>query len=102
MNIGGDNATDRLVIQNLRITGASGSASHAGSGITLQPGVLGFLTFDNIAVVENSGHGIDINLFALLNDIIIRNSTLSQNGGSGFRAPASSGDKRSGDRQFAF
>ncbi len=90
LTAGGDNATDRLVIQDLRIKGASGSSSHAGSGITLQIGVFGYLTFDNIAVVENSGHGIGINLFAPLNDIVILDSTLSQNGGSGFRAPASS------------
>jgi uncharacterized repeat protein (TIGR01451 family) len=89
MNAGGDNSGSRFVFQNLRVTGATGSASHAGSGITLQPGVLGFITFDNVSVVGNSGNGIDIDLFALLNDIIIRNSNLSQNGGSGFRAPAS-------------
>lgn len=90
LTAGGDDPTDRLVIQDLRVTGASGSSSHAGSGITLQPLVQGYLTFENVTVVENSGNGIDIDLFALLTDIVIRNSTLSQNGGSGFRAPASS------------
>jgi hypothetical protein len=90
MTAGGDNSTDRFVIQNVRVTGASGSASHAGSGITLQPGVLGYLTLDNVSVVQNSENGIDIDLFVLLDDIVIRNSSLSQNGGSGFRAPASS------------
>ena len=89
LTVGGDNATDRLVIQSVRVRGASSSSSiHAGSGITLEPGVLGYLTFDHITVLENTANGIDIDLTTLLRDIVVRDSTFTKNAGTGFRAPA--------------
>jgi hypothetical protein len=87
---GGTDAVNRAVLKDLRVKGADGGAGNAGSGIALRTGVLGYLTFENVAVVENSGHGIGINLSALLDDVVVRNSSLSRNGGSGLRAPASS------------
>jgi hypothetical protein len=89
-NVGGTSATDRMILKDVRVRGANGSSGNSGSGIILLPGVTGYLTLDNVSVVENSGNGLSIDLLDVLNDILIRNSTFSQNGGSGFRAPASS------------
>ena len=86
---GGDDAANRSVLRGVRVTGATGTGN-IGVGITLRTGVLGYMTFDNVAVVGNASHGLAINLNTLLTDIVIQNSTFSQNGGAGFRAPASS------------
>jgi uncharacterized repeat protein (TIGR01451 family) len=86
---GGTDAANRSVLRGVRVTGATGTGNN-GVGIALRTGFLGYLTLDNVAVVGNASHGIAVNLVALLNDIVIQNSTITQNGGTGLRLPASS------------
>ena len=52
---GGASATDRMVIENLRATGATGSGN-AANGIELAAAG-SFYTFDNVAAVGNGGNG---------------------------------------------
>jgi hypothetical protein len=85
---GGDDAVNRLIVKDLRITGANGGDNSAGSGIYYASGPLGFTTFDNISSDNNSGNGISIESQNPLNDILIQNSNLTHNSNAGLRAAA--------------
>ena len=85
LTTGGQSTGERMVIQDLRVTGATGAAN-TGCGIEIAGGV-GFITFDNVAAVSNGGHGIAANMSGNMEDIYVVNSVLSNNGGSGFRVP---------------
>ena len=83
---GGQSTGERMVIQDLRVTGATGAAN-TGCGIEIAGG-LGFITFDNVAAVFNEGNGIAANMSGDMEDIYVVDSVLSNNGGSGFRVPS--------------
>jgi nitrous oxidase accessory protein NosD len=78
----GASATDRLVIRDVRVTGATGSGN-PGSGIEFDTAG-DFVTIDNVAAVGNEGHGINADLSGVLEDIVIVNSVMSDNLGAGF------------------
>jgi len=85
----GTSASDRLTIKALRVTGATGSGN-PGSGIEFD-WMGSFVTIENVTAVGNGGHGIAIDATGAMQDIQVLNSTLSNNGGSGFRVPSSLG-----------
>lgn len=89
LTTGGISAADRMVIKDVRITGAaSATGSNAGAGASINGGS-GFITFDNVSATGNAGSGICANMSGSLTDILVTNSNLSSNGGAGFRVPSS-------------
>ena len=86
---GGASAGDRLVLSDLRLTGALGAGGNADSGVRLHIGASGFTTFDNITSTANTGNGIAIDQSAgsTVTDVEVTGSDLSVNGNSGFRVP---------------
>ncbi len=89
LTAGGASASDRLVISDLRLTGASGTGGNADSGVQMRAGANNFITFDNVAAVANSGNGIAISMGAgsTVTDVEVLDSDLSDNGNAGFRVP---------------
>lgn len=86
----GLSAVDRVVIQDLRVTGASGGSGDSNSGIRVTgAGTTEFLTFDNVAAVSNSGNGIAFSNTGTVNDVEVTDSDLSNNGNAGLRIPTS-------------
>jgi len=91
ISTGGASATSRVAITSLRVTGSTGPSGNAGGGIEI--GTLdGYIEFDNVASVGNSGNGIHLNISGDTQDIIVRNCDLSLNGNQGFRVPSSVGN----------
>ena len=62
---------------------------NGGTGIEIGTDV-GHIEFDNVTSTGNYGNGIAFNIAsALTQDIVLINSTMSDNGGHGFRMPSS-------------
>ncbi|REJ81428.1 MAG: HYR domain-containing protein, partial [Bacteroidetes bacterium] len=86
LNAGGNCATDRTYISQLRITGS-------GDGIRVNNANLRCITFDEVNSSGNTGNGIHFNVPAYTvspADIEVKNCTLSTNGGTGFRLASNS------------
>ena len=76
----GLDADDRLIVSDLRVTGATGG-ENPGAGILVQGSVpAGYMTFSNVAAVGNQGAGIAFNNTGSVTDIRIADATLSNNG----------------------
>jgi|GEM_PF-1347270 len=93
--IGGDDATNRQVLKDVRITGASGGTGNNNSGILLSGGSMGYFTLDNVTSTGNSGSGLVSNVApaaSILTDMVIQNSTFSSNGAVGIRTATHSID----------
>lgn len=86
---GGANASDRLVIRNLRVTGANGGLFGLGSGIFYNDPSAGFTTFDNVTSASNSGSGMTIGSLNAT-DIVIQNSSFLNNANAGLRISSNS------------
>jgi hypothetical protein len=67
----GTSTSDRLVIKDLRVQDAT-------NGIQVDSTV-SFVTFDNVASVNNSGYGIEIHNSAVITDLILNNMIVSGN-----------------------
>jgi hypothetical protein len=81
----GLDAGNRIIIKDLRITGATGS-SNTGAGILVQSSVAsGYYTFDNIVSRVNQGAGLAFNGTAGVTDVAVTNSVFSMNGNDGLR-----------------
>ncbi|MCM3127157.1 DNRLRE domain-containing protein [Paenibacillus provencensis] len=81
---GGLNSTNRLVISDLLVTGASQGISTIGNN---QPS---FITLSNVSLLNNLNNGFSINIsssFPRMNDLIITGSNFSNNVTAGFRVP---------------
>lgn len=81
---GGLNSTNRLVISDLQVTGASQGISTIGNN---QPS---FITLSNVSLLNNLNNGFNINIssaFPVMNDVIITGSNFSNNVTAGFRVP---------------
>lgn len=81
---GGLNSTNRLVISDLQVTGASQGISTTGNN---QPS---FITLSNVSLLSNLDNGLSINIspsFPVMNDLIITGSNFSNNVTAGFRVP---------------
>jgi len=81
----GLNSSNRIVVKDLRVTGATGS-SNTGAGILVQSSVAsGYYTFDNVVSRVNQGAGIVFNSTVSVTDVVVTNSVLSMNGNDGLR-----------------
>jgi hypothetical protein len=81
----GSDATNRVVIKDLRVTGATGS-SNTGAGLFVQSSIAsGYFTFDNVVSRGNQGAGLGFNSTASITDVAVTNSVLSMNGNAGLR-----------------
>jgi len=86
---GGTAVGERVTLSNLRITGGLG-AGNLGMGVEIgNSGDVSHITFDNVALVGNEGNGIGLNHVGPADDIVVTQSLLADNGGAGFRVPAS-------------
>ncbi len=85
----GISATDRLVIQNLRVTDATG-AGNLGMGVEIATGGK-HIEFSNVSAIGNEGNGIGFNATVPAQDIVVNGCNLSSNGSAGFRVPQSIG-----------
>jgi hypothetical protein len=94
-SVGGDDATNRQVLKDVRVTGASGGTGNNNSGILLSGGSMGYFTLDNVTSTGNSGSGLVSNVApaaSILTDMVIQNSTFSSNGAVGIRTATHSID----------
>ncbi|MFM7134950.1 MAG: beta strand repeat-containing protein, partial [Planctomycetota bacterium] len=81
----GANATDRLVIRDMKLTGATGGAND-GAGIRLTEATAqGYMTFENLDIVANQGAGVAFNSTAAVTDISIDGCDILNSGNSGIR-----------------
>ena len=81
VSVSGASAVNRVVIQNLRVTGA-------GNGVDINASNASYLTFNNVACVSNTAYGINTNPpvgFGSFADIILTGCDLSSNGSTGLR-----------------
>ncbi len=81
VNASGSSSIDRLIIKDLRVTGAT-------NGIDINAPNASFLTFDNVACVSNSSHGVNTNPVdgsGNFSDLKFINCDLSSNGNTGLR-----------------
>lgn len=80
----GASSADRLVIQNVRITGGTGGGN-VGAGVRIDNSSSGHIRLDNTTVINNAGYGVALNTTSsTINDLVINNSTIDGNS-SGFR-----------------
>ncbi len=89
LNVGGADATHRLSIEGIRLTGTT-AAGNSGSGVLIQNGA-SYLTFDHVAAESLGGNGISLSQNATSLDVVISNSSLSNNAGDGLRLSTTSG-----------
>lgn len=89
LTTGGDSATARMVIKDLKVTGATKISASYVSGINIMGGN-GYTTLDNVAVVDNAKEGVHIDVAAMA-DIEVRDCILSRNGGCGLLVRYSGG-----------
>jgi len=80
---GGASAVDRLIVRDMRLTGATGSGN-PGSGIEMDIGSGSWISFLNIASVVNGGSGITTDFFGVIESLELIGCALTDNGGSGF------------------
>jgi len=86
---GGVDASQRVLLSNLRITGGQGELN-AGMGVEIGgSGNANHITFDHVASVGNEGIGIGLNHVGPAGDIVVTQSLLADNGSAGFRIPTS-------------
>jgi hypothetical protein len=81
LTTGGDSATARMVIKDLKVTNATRVSASYVSGINIMGGN-GYITLDNVAVVDNAREGVHIDVAATA-DIEVQDCVLSRNGGCG-------------------
>jgi hypothetical protein len=84
----GLDASNRLVISGLKITGATGSGNPGSGILVVDPTNLaaqGYITFSGLDINGNGGEGLVFNNTIGITDIIVLNSSLSSNTGSGLR-----------------
>jgi hypothetical protein len=92
---GGSDASNRQILKDVRVTGASGGTGNNNSGILFSGGSMGYFTFDNLVSTNNTGHGLVSNVApatATLTDVIITGSVFSNNGSAGIRTASHSVD----------
>ncbi len=79
---GGASESERLIISNMRITGATGSGN-PGSGIEFDIGSGDYITLENVASVGNGGSGVVTDVTGAMIDIRLINCNFSDNGNHG-------------------
>jgi hypothetical protein len=81
----GTDATNRLVISDFKITGATGSGNPGSGILVIGSTACGYMTFSGLDITGNGGEGLAFNNTFGVTDIIVSNSSLSSNTGSGLR-----------------
>ncbi len=96
ITVGGESSTNRMVLANLYVTGDLDNLppnGNDGTAIMINsslPNTVDHIEFQNVASVNNEGHGIAVDsTAALIDDIVISYCNLSNNGNHGFRVPSS-------------
>jgi len=79
----GLDSSDRLLIQDVRITGATGSGN-SGAGVYITGASTGHVELNGVDVASNGGYGIAVNTSGPVTDVAILNST-SEGNSDGFR-----------------
>lgn len=75
----GGGATDRVVLRDLRVTGATGSGNQ-GTGILVWEPFTGYLTIDGVVSTGNGGYGLGFNTTTTtMQDVVIADSSFSGN-----------------------
>ena len=84
--VGGTSASARQLLQNVRVTGATGASGNSSSGIWLSAGPISYVTFSGLTVTGNAGEGIAFSGPSMVvTDVAIADSTISSNSGAGLR-----------------
>ena len=88
--VGGTSATERLILENIRVTGGNAATpgGNTGAGIELATGV-GHVLLRHVTSTGNDGHGFDFNATAAVSDVHLEYCTLVANKGVGVRIPQS-------------
>lgn len=87
---GGASASDRMVLKDLRVQGATGGSGAINSGVRISgSGTTEYLTFDNVSAINNAGSGIAFDHTGSVGDVVVTGSDLSNNGNAGLRIPTS-------------
>jgi hypothetical protein len=81
----GSDASNRLIVSNLKITGATGSGNPGSGILVIGSAACGYMTFDELDINGNGGEGLVFNNTYGVTDIVVSNSSLSSNTGSGIR-----------------
>ena len=81
----GAGTSDRLIIQNLRVTGSTA----AGLQINSSSGLHSYFHFENVASVSNAGNGIALAGIGSISQVEVANCILDNNGNTGFRIASS-------------
>ncbi len=84
LTTGGESGTDRMVIKDLKVTGANYD------GLTVTGG-LGYITFENVVATQNNMHGVHIDVATILKDIKVLGCTFSNNVGCGMQIGSTGG-----------
>ena len=87
ISVGGASELERVAIRNMLVTGSLGTGNN-GIGLGIYT-VAGHIEIDNVTVTGNSGYGLAFNAVGDTLDIVVINSTMSNNGSHGFRVPSS-------------
>lgn len=75
----GGGASDRVVLRDIRVTGATGS-SNQGTGILVWEPFTGYLTIDGVVSTGNGGFGLGFNTTTTsMQDVVITDSSFSGN-----------------------
>ena len=92
---GGTDVSNRQVLKDVRVTGATGGTGNNNSGILFSGGSMGYFTLDSVTATGNSGHGLVSNVApdtSTLTDVVITGSSFSGNGSAGIRTASHSVD----------
>ncbi|MFO0534276.1 MAG: beta strand repeat-containing protein [Planctomyces sp.] len=85
-SVGGTSASTRQTLQNVRVTGATGTSGNSSSGIWLSGASISYVTFSGLTVTGNAGEGIAFSAPSMVvTDIVVADSTISSNSGAGLR-----------------
>jgi hypothetical protein len=90
ISAGGTSTTERVNVRNLVVTGSLGTGND-GTGLEIHT-TDGHIEIDNVRATGNEGYGIAFDAVGDTQDIVVRNSIMSNNVGSGFRVPSSLGN----------
>lgn len=75
----GGGASDRVVLRDLRVTGATGTGNQ-GTGVLVWEPFTGYLTLDGVVSTANGGFGLGFNTTATtMQDVVISSSSFSGN-----------------------
>lgn len=87
ISVGGTSESARVEVKNMLVTGSLGTGND-GIGLEIYT-IAGHIKIDNVTVTGNAGYGLAFDAVGDTQDIVVVNSTISNNGSNGFRVPSS-------------